>query len=92
MELQMQMLLRRLRKKRAFQLLQKIFDQCNQQTNCQTQSWKVQLADAVAVLAILTLPGVVGPSTSVNVLRSMVAPLLSGGAISVLPGPEEATK
>ena len=58
----------------------------------QTQSWKVQLVDAVAVLAILTLPGVVGPSTSVNRLRSMVAPLPSGGAISVLPGPEEATK
>ena len=45
MELQMQLLLRRLREKQAFQLPQKIFNQCNRnRENCQTRSWKVQLA------------------------------------------------
>ena len=43
MKLQMQMLLWRLRKKQAFQSPQKI---CNrQQRNCQTRSWKKQLAE-----------------------------------------------
>ena len=43
MELQMQMLLWRLPKKQAFQLPQKIFNQCRLK-NCQTRSWKKQLA------------------------------------------------
>ena len=46
----------------------------------------------VAGSAVLTVRMVVGPSTIANRLRLMVAPLPSGGAISVLPGPEEATK
>ena len=75
-------------KKQDFRLLLKTFNQWDRWH--QTQRWKVQLE--VAGSAVLTVRMVVGPSTIVNRLRLMVAPLPSGGAISVLPGPEEATK
>ena len=60
MELQMQMLLRRLRKKQGLQLLQKIFNQCNRnREKYQTRSWKVQLVAGARLVSAVVVVAVV---------------------------------